>query len=151
MTTITETATYEVITDDQISAEAFGMRYRGINAVQAAKIEKIHTRTKARIRDMSDRVPKDGDAQGKRPQQSSGRAPRPHPLIELLEIESRTFSQSEFTHDSAALVADAKYEIEKIAAKAPLLVRERVIPVFDFSKAKPSPVAETAAETEQAG
>lgn len=137
MTTITEDATYEVITEDQVHAEAFGIRYRGISPVQAAKIEKIHARTKARVRDMSDRV----STEDQKPAARTGRVSMSFGEFLASGGSGRTVSKSEFTHDSEALVAEAKYEIEKIAAKAPGLVRERIIPSFNFApSSEPNPV-----------
>lgn len=146
MNIITETETFQVITDDEVHADAFGIRYSGITPVQAAKINKIHALTKARVRDMSDRVSTGTETQTAQP------ARRPTSIFEIMSSggitggSGRTYSQSEFTHDSEALVAGAKYEIEKIAAKADGLVRSRIVPSFDFAAAfsKPQVAAQDA-------
>ncbi|WP_147278901.1 hypothetical protein [Paracoccus versutus] len=115
----TEITTYVAIEAGTDTAEAFGVRYSGLSAVQAAKIEAIRTKAVARVRDMRSRV----RTADEKPSEDSG---RPFGLFGLMSGGCR-FDPEEFELDSAALIAGAKLDIEKVAAKADNLVRERAV------------------------
>ena len=131
MTTITQQDAYQVITADEVYADAFGIRYRGISPVQAAEINKIQATAKAAIWEISQLVSPAGEGTTVEP---TIRGSHRDGIVAMSfgAKVSRKISVSEFTHQSEIFVTDAKMMVETVAAKSPDLVRERIIPSFNF-------------------